>query len=87
MVKMDVRWVANAKQVERMNTQELRETFLLENLFVTGTLQLTYSDMDRIIVGSAVPTEQALRLEAPEQLLTDYFTEQRELGVANIGPA
>lgn len=85
MVEMDVRCVPNQGHVERMNTRELREAFLVEELFVAGVLRLSYWDMDRMILGSAVPTQEPILLGSPKRLLCDYFTEYRELGVANIG--
>jgi 4-deoxy-L-threo-5-hexosulose-uronate ketol-isomerase len=38
-----------------------------------------------MIVGSAVPTSQPLRLEAGTELRAEYFAERREIGVFNIG--
>jgi len=41
-------------------------------------------DLDRAVIGSAVPTVSALTLRPPE-LRSDYFLERRELGVLNTG--
>ena len=48
----------------RFTTEQLRSSYLIDNLFETSKLQLTYTDLDRAIVGSAVPTNEALTLEA-----------------------
>ncbi|HUT63375.1 MAG TPA: 5-dehydro-4-deoxy-D-glucuronate isomerase, partial [Anaerolineae bacterium] len=41
--------------------------------------------IDRVIVGSAVPAEKALSLEAGKELAAGYFAQRREIGVINIG--
>jgi 4-deoxy-L-threo-5-hexosulose-uronate ketol-isomerase len=68
-----------------MNTEELRETFLLEGMFEPGEIECAYVDLDRAVVGSAVPTTGALRLETEPELRSEYFLERRELGVLNVG--
>jgi 4-deoxy-L-threo-5-hexosulose-uronate ketol-isomerase len=70
-----------------MNTDELRAAFLVESLFTPGKAELVYSDADRAIIGSAVPTATPLALSADAELRAAYFCERRELGVLNIGGA
>ncbi|WP_370979341.1 5-dehydro-4-deoxy-D-glucuronate isomerase [Agaribacterium sp. ZY112] len=82
---MQVRYTAGKDAYSRMNTQELRSTFLLDQLFAKGEIALTYCEVERSIVGSAVPTEAELVLEAGTELAADFFCERRELGVFNIG--
>jgi len=79
--------MADAVRYEMMNTDELRETFLLEGLFQPGEIELAYVDLDRTVIGSAVPTKAALKLETQPELRADYFLERRELGVLNVGGA
>lgn len=71
----------------RMTTAELRETFLLENLFTAGAIDLVYVDLDRTVIGSAVPMATPLHLETQPELRADFFCERRELGVLNVGGA
>jgi 4-deoxy-L-threo-5-hexosulose-uronate ketol-isomerase len=68
-----------------MTTQELRETFLVDDLFQPGEITLTYVDLDRTVIGSAVPTEKPLHLPTDDALKASYFTERREIGILNIG--
>lgn len=72
-------------ETSRFNTAELRSAFLQTDLFAAGELRLTYTDLDRAIVGAAVPTTKALDLPAGEQLKAEYFCQRREVGVLNIG--
>ena len=70
-----------------MNTEELRETFLLEDFFEPGKIEFAYVDLDRTVIGSAVPVSEALSLETEPELRAEYFLERRELGVLNVGGA
>ena len=69
----------------RMSTQEIRRCFLLQDLFAPGQVHMVHSDIDRAVVGGAVPEGGRLILEAPADLSTDSFTRRREIGVVNIG--
>lgn len=85
---MEMRYPVHQNQVERMTTEELRGQFLISELFQAGQLNLVYSHIDRVIVGGAVPTETAVKLEADKhELAADYFLERREIGIINIGGA
>ena len=79
--------MADAIRYRTMTTEELRETFLIDNLFHPGEIGLIYVDLDRTVIGSAVPTSEPLLLPTDDALRASYFTERRELGVLNIGGA
>lgn len=81
---MDVRYTVGQNEYKRMTTQELRETFLV-SLFEEGKLNLLYCEVERSIVGAAIPTAETLKLEAGAELAADYFCQRREVGVLNIG--
>ncbi|MBC8374624.1 MAG: 5-dehydro-4-deoxy-D-glucuronate isomerase [FCB group bacterium] len=83
---METRYLPNDKAYPRMNTAEMRENFLVENLFEPGKLKLLYADVDRAIVGSAVPTDTSLELVGSiQEMATEVFAERREIGAINIG--
>lgn len=84
-MNMEVRHAPDPVRFTRMNTQELRESLLIENLFIPGELKLIYSHIDRAIVGGAVPTAETLPLPTCKELAADYFTMRREIGIMNIG--
>lgn len=77
--------LADEVRYARMSTEELRASFLLENLFTPGTVDLVYVDLDRTVIGSAVPLAGPLPLPCPDLLRATSFTERRELGIFNIG--
>jgi 4-deoxy-L-threo-5-hexosulose-uronate ketol-isomerase len=67
-----------------LSTDQLRAAFLVDSLFAPGRVELVYSDADRAIIGSAVPTGTPLRLSADAELRAAYFCERRELGILSI---
>jgi len=84
---MQVRYSADPVRFSRMTTQEVRDEFLIETLFQPDSLEMIYSDIDRAITGSAVPSKKTLNLSAADELRADFFCQRRELGVLNIGQA
>jgi len=84
---MKIVQMADAVRYPRMTTAELRETFLLEGLFSKGAIETRYVDLDRTVIGGAVPTTGPLTLETHPELRAEYFCERRELGVLNVGGA
>ncbi|GHA53069.1 5-dehydro-4-deoxy-D-glucuronate isomerase [Photobacterium aphoticum] len=82
---MEIRQPIHSAHAKQLDTAGLREQFLIEGMFQVGQINLTYSHIDRIIVGGAVPTTEALTLVGGKELGVDFFLERRELGVINIG--
>lgn len=81
---MDIRYTIGKNEYKRMTTDELRDAFMVD-LFEAGDLNLLYCEVERAIVGAAVPTVAKLSLEAGKELAADYFCQRREVGVLNIG--
>ncbi|MDX1301332.1 5-dehydro-4-deoxy-D-glucuronate isomerase [Photobacterium sp.] len=82
---MEIRQPIHSEHAKQLDTAGLREQFLIEDMFQEGQINLTYSHIDRIIVGGAVPTTEALTLEGGKEIGVDFFLERRELGAINIG--
>jgi 4-deoxy-L-threo-5-hexosulose-uronate ketol-isomerase len=82
---VESRIAADVVRYETMTTEQLRKTFLLENLFAADSIPLVYSDIDRAVVASAVPVKKSLLLGCPRQLASKYFAQRREIGIINIG--
>jgi len=84
---MEVRQPIHSDHAKTLDTAGLRAQFLVENIFRPGEITLTYSQIDRIIVGGAMPTDADL--EFPPALAKKFavasFLERRELGAINIG--
>ena len=79
------RWAIGPDAAALMGTDELRRNFLIETLFVSGRITLTYTHYDRMIVGGAMPTATPLLLETIRPTGTSAFLDRRELIAVNIG--
>ena len=83
---MKLRSSTDAAGLRRMNARDIRDTFVIDDLFRPGEVCMTYVEVDRAVVGSAVPLETTLTLPVDSRLLAArYFCERREVGIVNIG--
>ncbi len=84
-MKLDIRYAHHPEDVRHYDTEELRRHFLVEDLFVAGELNLTYTHVDRVVFGGATPTSKALSLVGGKDFGSEHFLDRRELGIINIG--
>jgi 4-deoxy-L-threo-5-hexosulose-uronate ketol-isomerase len=82
---MKVIYTADPVRFKCMTTDEQRDSFLIDELFKKDKTILYYLDIDRVIIGSAVPVKKKLKLGVSKELASDYFAQRREIGVLNIG--
>lgn len=82
---MDVRYGAAPGDIDGMTTDRLRAEFMVERQFVPGEIHMTYTHLDRMIVGGAVPTDQPLEFGDGADVGTRHFFDAREAGIANLG--
>lgn len=68
-----------------MNTQQLRNNFLVDNLVLNDQLKLVYTHYDRMIIGGVKPVKKTLQLPTDDELKADYFLQRREIGIINVG--
>ncbi|ERK10333.1 MAG: 5-dehydro-4-deoxy-D-glucuronate isomerase [Pantoea sp.] len=84
---MDIRQSIHSEHAKTLDTAALRREFLIEKIFTPDDYTLTYSHIDRIIIGGVMPVTRPVTIgsEVGKQLGVSYFLERRELGVINIG--
>jgi len=84
---MDVRQGIHSEHVKMLDTEGLRNEFLVETIFKDNEITMTYSHIDRIIFGGIQPVDTQLALldEYGKKIGVDYFLERREIGFINIG--
>ncbi len=84
---MDIRQPIHSDHAKMLDSGALRREFLVDPVFVPGQLALTYSQIDRIIVGGAMPRrdEVAFTPDLARQFAVGSFLERRELGAINVG--
>ncbi|MEO8405768.1 MAG: 5-dehydro-4-deoxy-D-glucuronate isomerase [Chitinophagaceae bacterium] len=82
---MQIRFANSPGETKNMNSDQLRENFLVQNLMKDDTIQLVYSHYDRVIVGGVKPVNKAIELPTHSELKAEYFLERREIGIINVG--
>ncbi|WP_202303364.1 5-dehydro-4-deoxy-D-glucuronate isomerase [Dryocola clanedunensis] len=84
---MDIRQSIHSDHAKTLDTAGLRKEFLVDTIFTADQYTMTYSHIDRIIVGGVMPVTRTVSVggEVGKQLGVSYFLERRELGVINIG--
>ena len=53
----EVRYAVGQRETNQMGTQALRDEFLIEEVFGTGTVNWVYTHFDRYMAGGVIPTE------------------------------
>lgn len=86
---MDIRYSANQRDVKRYTTQELRDEFLIQNLYQPDQVQAIYSHVDRMVTLGIMPVEETVPIDKGIDVWhnfgTQYFLERREAGFFNLG--
>ena len=86
---MDIRYSANPEDVKCYTTQELRDEFLIENLYQPDQVVAAYSHVDRMVTLGCMPVSESVSIDKGIDVWanfgTRYFLERREIGMFNIG--
>lgn len=82
---MEQRYATDPTQLPQFGTEELRDRYLIEQVFVPGEVRVVYTHHDRIVLGGAVPAGRQLALPTFDELRSEYFLANRELGIVNVG--
>lgn len=86
-IEFTSRYAIDPEAAAAMATDELRQKFLIPDLFAPGRISLTYTHYDRMIVGGAMPVDAPLSLQAIKPTGTKNFLDRREIIAVNIGGA
>ena len=82
---MEQRYATTPDQLPQFGTEDLRERFLVEEVFVPGEVNAVYTHHDRIVLGGAVPAGTQLPLPTFDELRAEHFLANREVGIVNVG--
>lgn len=85
MTAIPVRQAVSPSEAQAFGTAALRDNFLITDLFASGEVRMTYSHLDRTVVGAAVPIGETLKLRTAKAIGSDPFLKRREVGIFNIG--
>ena len=88
-IKMDIRYSTGKEPFKRMNTEELREEFLITGIFNADDVSAVYSHVDRIVTMGAMPVSKRISIDKNidtwKNFGVKYLLERREMGTINIG--
>ncbi|MBQ7602126.1 MAG: 5-dehydro-4-deoxy-D-glucuronate isomerase [Lachnospiraceae bacterium] len=86
---MDIRYSGNPEDVKFYTTEELRNEFLITDLYQPDTVQAVYSHVDRMVVLGIMPVNEVLPIDKGIDVWHNFGTsvilERREAGVFNLG--
>jgi len=86
---MDIRYSANQKDFTRYTTKEIREEFLISNLYRPDAVTAVYSHADRMVTMGCMPVGETVSIDKGIDVWanfgTNYLLERREIGIFNIG--
>ena len=60
---MDIRYSANQRDVKRYTTEELRDEFLIQNLYVADEVVAVYSHVDRMVTLGCMPVTETVSID------------------------
>ena len=86
---MDIRYSANPMDAKLYTTEDLRDEFLVTDLYIPDEVRAVYSHVDRMVVLGIMPVKETLPINKGLDIMknfgTSYFLERREVGFFNLG--
>lgn len=84
---METRQSIHSEHAKMLDTEGLRNQFLVQKIFEKNQYTMVYSHIDRIVIGGIMPVNNSVSIgrEVGPQFGVSYFLERRELGAINIG--
>ncbi|MBC6406843.1 MAG: 5-dehydro-4-deoxy-D-glucuronate isomerase [Rhodobacteraceae bacterium] len=84
---MNIQYNCAPGDLRGMDTETLRRRFLVQNLFAPDRINLTYSHIDRMVVGGVRPVAGPVVLGEThgKAIGVPYFLKRREMGIINVG--
>lgn len=88
---MDIRYSCNQRDFKQYTTKEMRDEFLISNLYIPNEVVAVYSHVDRMVTLGCMPVDETVSIDKGINVWanfgTNYFLERREVGIFNIGGA
>jgi 4-deoxy-L-threo-5-hexosulose-uronate ketol-isomerase len=81
------RYAIHPDDFKHYDTEKVRASCLLTDLFRDNQITHYYIHYDRLIVGGIKPVSTPVTLETIDALKAEFFLQRRELGIINVGNA
>lgn len=85
MQNLTIYYSHSPQDIKHYSTEQLRSEFLVESLFVDNQVNIAYTYYDRMLIAGVQPTTEDLEVNLSTEIGSEYFLENRELGIINIG--
>src|SRR6476620_9367712 len=83
-------YATSPRALHNATNEDLREQYLIDNLFTDGEIRLNYLHYERFVIGGVDATNKPIALPVqtePKSAEGKPFLERRELGIVNVGSA
>jgi 4-deoxy-L-threo-5-hexosulose-uronate ketol-isomerase len=84
-MKFETRHATHPSLIRTADSAKLRELYHIGGIFVPDDVSLTFSHVERMIVGGVMPVTRPVELNEVPALSKGPFLARRELGVINVG--
>ncbi|MFH5834898.1 5-dehydro-4-deoxy-D-glucuronate isomerase [Proteiniclasticum sp. C24MP] len=86
-MRLETRYSTHPEDSKHYTTEEIRDHYLVEEVFMADEANFVYSHNDRIIAGGIMPVNESVILGVGRELGVEFFFQRREGGIINIGGA
>ncbi|MBO1265322.1 5-dehydro-4-deoxy-D-glucuronate isomerase [Proteiniclasticum sp. SCR006] len=86
-MRLETRYSTHPEDSRHYTTDEIRDHYLVEEVFLPEEANFVYSHNDRIIAGGIMPVNGRVILGVGKELGVEFFFQRREGGIINIGGA
>ena len=81
----ETRFAIHPEDFKTYDTERVRQSFLIESIFIKDQVTCVYTHYDRLLIGGVNPVTTDVKLTTFRELMANYFLERREIGIINVG--